>query len=89
MELISIRARSWCEDIRAQDEYAGIRVKLRATLARPWCRCRWMSVSATRCPLRRRKITFPVMLGMAAPKLRAYSRENRRGREIGGHWNGS
>jgi hypothetical protein len=49
-----------CEDIRAQDEYAGIRVKLRATaLARPWCRCRWMSVSATRCPWRRRKSLFP------------------------------
>jgi len=58
MELISIRARR-VRSIRAQDEYAGIRVKLRANLGRPWCRCRWMSVSATRCPLRRRKSLFP------------------------------
>jgi predicted nucleotidyltransferase component of viral defense system len=64
-----------CEDIRAQDEYAGIRVKLRATLGKAVVPLQVDVGFGDALPVAPEEITFPVMLGMAAPKLRAYSRE--------------
>ena len=64
-----------CEDIRAQDEYAGIRVKLRANLGRAVVPLQVDVGFGDALPVTPEEITFPVMLGMAAPKLRAYSRE--------------
>ncbi len=64
-----------CEDIRAQDEYAGIRVKLRATLGKAVVPLQVDVGFGDALPVVPEEITFPVMLGMAAPKLRAYSRE--------------
>ena len=64
-----------CEDIRAQDEYAGIRVKLRATLGKAVVPLQVDVGFGDALPVAPEEITFPVLLGMAAPKLRAYSRE--------------
>ena len=64
-----------CEDIRAQDEYAGIRVKLRATVGKAVVPLQVDVGFGDALPVPPEEITFPVMLGMAAPKLRAYSRE--------------
>ncbi len=64
-----------CEDIRAQDEYAGIRVKLRANLGKAVVPLQVDVGFGDALPVPPEEITFPVMLGMAAPKLRAYSRE--------------
>ncbi len=64
-----------CEDIRAQDEYAGIRVKLRATVGKALVPLQVDVGFGDALPVAPEEITFPVMLGMAAPKLRAYSRE--------------
>jgi hypothetical protein len=64
-----------CEDIRAQDEYAGIRVKLRANLGKAVVPLQVDVGFGDALPVAPEEITFPVMLGMAAPKLRAYSRE--------------
>ena len=64
-----------CEDIRAQDEYAGIRVKLRATVGKAVVPLQVDVGFGDALPVAPEEITFPVMLGMAAPKLRAYSRE--------------
>jgi len=64
-----------CEDIRAQDEYAGIRVKLRATVGKAVVPLQVDVGFGDAQPVAPAEITFPVMLGMAAPKLRAYSRE--------------
>jgi len=64
-----------CEDIRAQDEYAGIRVKLRANLGKAMVPLQVDVGFGDALPVAPEEITFPVMLGMAAPKLRAYSRE--------------
>jgi predicted nucleotidyltransferase component of viral defense system len=64
-----------CEDIRAQDEYAGIRVKLRATVGKAMVPLQVDVGFGDALPVAPEEITFPVMLGMAAPKLRAYSRE--------------
>jgi predicted nucleotidyltransferase component of viral defense system len=64
-----------CEDIRAQDEYAGIRVKLRATVGKAVVPLQVDVGFGDALPIAPEEITFPVMLGMAAPKLRAYSRE--------------
>jgi predicted nucleotidyltransferase component of viral defense system len=64
-----------CEDIRAQDEYAGIRVKLRATIGKAVVPLQVDVGFGDALPVAPEEITFPVMLGMAAPKLRAYSRE--------------
>jgi predicted nucleotidyltransferase component of viral defense system len=64
-----------CEDIRAQDEYAGIRVKLRANLGKAVVPLQVDIGFGDALPVAPEEITFPVMLGMAAPKLRAYSRE--------------
>ena len=44
-----------CEDIRAQDEYAGIRVKLRANIGKAVVPCKWMLVLATCSRLRRKR----------------------------------
>jgi predicted nucleotidyltransferase component of viral defense system len=63
------------EDIRAQDEYAGIRVKLRATIGKAVVPLQVDVGFGDALPVAPEEITFPVMLGMAAPKLRAYSRE--------------
>ena len=64
-----------CEDIRAQDEYAGIRVKVRATIGKAVVPLQVDVGFGDALPVAPEEITFPVMLGMAAPKLRAYSRE--------------
>ena len=64
-----------CEDIRAQDEYAGVRVKLRATVGKAVVPLQVDVGFGDALPVAPEEITFPVMLGMAAPKLRAYSRE--------------
>ena len=64
-----------CEDIRAQDEYAGIRVKLRATVGNAVVPLQVDVGFGDALPVAPEEITFPVLLGMAAPKLRAYSRE--------------
>jgi predicted nucleotidyltransferase component of viral defense system len=64
-----------CEDIRAQDEYAGIRVKLRATLGKAVVPLQVDVGFGDAQSVAPEEITFPVLLGMAAPKLRAYARE--------------
>jgi predicted nucleotidyltransferase component of viral defense system len=64
-----------CEDIRAQDEYAGIRVKLRATIGKAMVPLQVDVGFGDALPVAPEEVTFPVLLGMAAPKLRAYSRE--------------
>jgi predicted nucleotidyltransferase component of viral defense system len=64
-----------CEDIRAQDEYAGIRAKLRATVGKAVVPLQVDVGFGDALPVAPEEITFPVMLGMAAPRLRAYSRE--------------
>ena len=64
-----------CEDIRAQDEYAGVRVKLRATVGKAVVPLQVDVGFGDALPVPPEEITFPVMLGMAAPRLRAYSRE--------------
>ena len=64
-----------CEDIRTQDEYAGIRVKLRATVGKAMVPLQADVGYGDALPVAPEEITFPVLLGMAAPKLRAYARE--------------
>ena len=64
-----------CEDIRAQDEYAGIRVKLRAYIGKAMVPLQVDVGFGDALPVAPDEVTFPVLLGMAAPKLRAYSRE--------------
>ena len=64
-----------CEDIRAQNEYAGIRVKLRAKLGQAVTPLQVDVGFGDAQSVAPEEITFPVMLEMAAPKLRAYSRE--------------
>ena len=64
-----------CEDIRAQNEYAGIRVKLRANLGKAVVPLQVDIGFGDAQSVAPEEITFPVMLGMAAPKLWAYSRE--------------
>jgi predicted nucleotidyltransferase component of viral defense system len=64
-----------CENIRARDEYAGIRVKLRASIGRASVPLQVDVGFGDALPVAPEEITFPVLLGMAAPKLRAYSRE--------------
>jgi len=55
-------------DIRAQDEYAGIRVKLRANLGKAMVPLQVDVGFGDALPVAPEEITFPVMLGMAAPK---------------------
>ena len=64
-----------CEDIRAQDEYAGIRVKLRATIGKAVVPVQVDVGFGDALPVAPEEITFPVLLDMAAPKLRAHARE--------------
>ena len=64
-----------CEDIRARNEYAGIRVKLRANLGQAIVPLQVDIGFGDAQSVAPEEITFPVMLGMAAPKLWAYSRE--------------
>ncbi len=64
-----------CEDIRAQDEYAGIRVKLRASIGRAMVPLQVDVGIGDALAVAPDEVTFPVLLGMPAPKLRAYSRE--------------
>ena len=64
-----------CEDIRAQDEYAGIRVKLRASIGKAIVPLQVDVGFGDALPVAPEEVTFPVLLGMAAPKLRAYARE--------------
>lgn len=64
-----------CEDIRAQDEYAGIRAKLRATVGKAVVPVQVDVGFGDALPVAPEEITFPVLLDMTAPKLRAYARE--------------
>jgi predicted nucleotidyltransferase component of viral defense system len=64
-----------CEDIRAQDEYAGIRVKLRATVGKAVMPLQVDVGFGDALSVAPEEITFPVLLDMSAPKLRAYARE--------------
>jgi predicted nucleotidyltransferase component of viral defense system len=64
-----------CEDIRAQDEYAGIRVKLKAVIGKAVVPLQVDVGFGDALPVAPEEITFPVMLDMPPPKLRAYARE--------------
>lgn len=64
-----------CEDIRTQDEYAGIRVKLRARIGNAVVPVQVDVGFGDALPVAPEEITFPVLLDMTAPKLRAYARE--------------
>ena len=64
-----------CQDIRAQDEYAGIRVKLRARLGSAVLTLQVDVGFGDALSVAPEEITFPVLLAMAPPQLRAYSRE--------------
>jgi predicted nucleotidyltransferase component of viral defense system len=64
-----------CEDIRAQDEYAGIRTTLRATVGNAVVPVRVDVGFGDALPVAPEEITFPVLLDMSAPTLRAYARE--------------
>jgi predicted nucleotidyltransferase component of viral defense system len=64
-----------CEDIRARDEYGGIRVKLRATIGDAIVPVQVDVGFGDALPAAPEEIIFPVLLHMAAPKLRAYARE--------------
>ena len=63
------------EDIRAQDEYAGIRVKLRASIGKAMVPLQVDVGFGDALPVAPEEVTFPVLLGMAAPRLQAYSLE--------------
>jgi predicted nucleotidyltransferase component of viral defense system len=63
------------EDIRAPDEYAGIRVKLKARIGNAIIPLQVDIGFGDALRVAPEEITFPVLLGMAAPKLRAYRRE--------------
>jgi predicted nucleotidyltransferase component of viral defense system len=65
----------WTEDIRAQEEYAGIRVKLKAKIGKAIIPLQVDIGFGDALQIAPEEITFPVLLGMAAPKLRAYRRE--------------
>ena len=62
-------------EIRAQDEYAGIRVKLKARIGKAVVPLQVDVGFGDALSVTPEEITFPVLLGMDAPKLRAYSRE--------------
>jgi len=64
-----------CEDIRAQDEYAGVRVKLKAAVGKAVVPLQVDVGFGDALPVAPEEIIFPVMLDMAPPKLRAYARE--------------
>jgi predicted nucleotidyltransferase component of viral defense system len=61
--------------IRAQDEYAGIRVRLKGRVGTAVIPLQVDVGFGDALSVRPEEITFPVLLGMAAPKLRAYPRE--------------
>ncbi|HEX4122856.1 MAG TPA: nucleotidyl transferase AbiEii/AbiGii toxin family protein [Verrucomicrobiae bacterium] len=63
------------EDIRAQEEYAGIRVKLKARIGKAIIPLRVDIGFGDALRIAPEEITFPVLLGMAAPRLRAYRPE--------------
>ena len=62
-------------EIRTQDEYAGIRVKLKARIGKAVIPLQVDVGFGDALSVKPEEITFPVLLGMAAPKVRAYSRE--------------
>jgi predicted nucleotidyltransferase component of viral defense system len=62
-------------EIRAQDEYAGIRVKLKVRIGKAVIPLQVDVGFGDALSVTPEEITFPVLLGMDAPKLRAYSRE--------------
>jgi predicted nucleotidyltransferase component of viral defense system len=62
-------------EIRAKDEYAGIRVKLKAHIGNAVIPLQVDVGFGDALSVTPEEITFPVLLGMDAPKLRAYSRE--------------
>lgn len=64
-----------CKDIRTQDEYAGIRVKLRASIGKAVVPLQVDVGFGDALSVPPEEVTFPVLLDMAAPKLKAYSRE--------------
>jgi len=57
-----------CEDIHAQDEHAGIRVKLRATIGKAVAPLQAGVAFGDALAVAPEEITFPEMLDMAAPK---------------------
>ena len=63
------------EDIRAQQEYAGIRVKLKARIGKAMIPLQVDIGFGDALLIAPEEVTFPVLLGMAAPRLRAYRRE--------------
>jgi predicted nucleotidyltransferase component of viral defense system len=63
------------EEIRARDEYAGIRVTLKAQIGKAIIPLQVDIGFGDALRVAPEEITFPVLLGMAAPKLRAYRRE--------------
>ena len=62
-------------EIRARDEYAGVRVKLKARIGNAMMPLQVDVGFGDALSVTPEEITFPVLLGMDAPKLRAYSRE--------------
>jgi len=62
-------------EIRAQDEYAGIRVKLKARIGKAVIPLQVDVGFGDALSVTPEEITFPVLLEMDAPKLRAYPRE--------------
>lgn len=63
------------EDIRAQEEYAGVRVRLRAKIGNAVVPLQVDVGFGDALPVPPEEITFPVLLDMPAPKIRAYARE--------------
>ena len=69
------RASVIATEIRARDEYAGIRIKFRARIASAVIPLQVDVGFGDALSVPPEEITFPALLGMKAPKLRAYSRE--------------
>jgi hypothetical protein len=73
------------EDIRAQDEYAGIRVKLRAAVGKAVVPLQVDVGFRDALPVAPEEITFSVMLGMACAHVAGLFARNRGCRKAGGH----
>lgn len=65
----------FCEEIRGQEEYLGIRAKMRATIGKAIMPLQVDIGFGDALVVGPEDITFPVLLDMAAPNLRAYARE--------------
>lgn len=64
------------EEIRPQNEHAGTRVRLKARIGQAEIPLQVDVAFGDILPVGFEEITFPVLLGMAAPRLRAYRRES-------------